>query len=412
MTKLRNKVLAALSAGAMLLSVVSPVLAAETTLEISGNGSDSDSTINLGQSNTTAVVQSNNANVTNDVVANADSGHNDANRNTGGDVTVDTGDAKTDVKVSNSLNSNTASVDCCGANDTSVLISGNGDKSDNDVNLTESSKTEVYQDNKAYVKNDIDADANSGKNDANRNTGGSVEVATGDATANVDVSTTANANWAKVGGDGSSSLVDVRILGNGADSDNTVNLGLGNSTILRQDNSAYVKNYIDADADSGHNDANRNTGGDVLIDTGDATADVEVDNMVNFNWADVDCGCLLDVLAKIAGNGADSDNDIKAKLNNSLNVFQDNCGKREGCKLDNDVYADADSGENDANRNTGSPAGGDPSVITGDADTFVDVSNSGNSNAYGADPDFEWPAFDFNFNFSFDLSDLLALLGH
>lgn len=346
---------------------------------------------------------------------------------------VATGDAKTDVAVSTSANSNVAQVDCCGASDASVLISGNGEKSVNDAKLNLYNTTTVDQSNKANVRNDVDAKANSGYNDANGNTGGDVIVATGNATSLVDVATAANANWAKVGGSRSDGgHISAMIVGNGKNTDNDIDLVLGNRTDLDQSNHAYVYNDVDAKANSGKNDANGNTGGDVLIDTGNAKVDVAVDNMVNFNAADVDCGCLLDVLAKVAGNGEDSHNDITATLSSTLDVNQDNCGsgyeyphevsiydifsryRHSKCAVDNDVNAKADSGKNDADANTGGPEGGDPAVLTGDASSFVDVSNSGNSNAYGVEPEFEWPAFDFGFNLSLDLnwSDLLALLGH
>ena len=130
--------------------------------------------------------------------------------------------------------------------------------------------------------------------------------------------------------------------------------------------------------------------------------------MVNFNWADVDCGCLLDLLAKIADNGTDTDNDIKLTLDDELKVFQDNdCGADEDC--DTDVYADAKTGKNDANDNTGDPDG-DPSIDTGNAETEVDVSNSGNVNSYGSVPEV-WPDFEFNFNLSLSWEQLMALLG-
>jgi len=428
MTNLRKKVFAAISAGAMLFSVVSPA-AAQTTLQVTGNGSDSTSAINLSQAATTNVVQHNDADIHNNVDASANSGSNDANRNTGGNVTVDTGNAKTDVAVSNQVNSNSANVACCAAQDTAVLISGNGANSTNDANLSQASTTAVYQDNKADIKNDVDAKSNTGKNDANRNTGGDVQVTTGNATTLVDVSNTANANRAQVGGGTGANQghVDVRIVGNGSDSDNDVNLLLAHSTVLSQDNNARIHNDVDADANSGKNDANRNTGGDVIVDTGDAKVDVAVDNAVNFNWAEVDCGCLLDIFAKVAGNGDHSTNDINAALANDLNVFQDNCGqetnsiwelspiRRHNCSLNNDVDAKAKTGLNDANRNTGGPNGADPAVFTGGATSNVDVANSGNANAYGVAASTEWPHFTFGFNFNFgglSLSELLALLGH
>ena len=68
-----------------------------------------------------------------------------------------------------------------------------------------------------------------------------------------------------------------------------------------------LTNDVDADAKTGENEAEFNTGGDVMIDTGDAKVIAEVDNSVNFNYADVDCGCTWDVTAKIAGNGAEAD---------------------------------------------------------------------------------------------------------
>ncbi len=426
MTKFSQKVLAALSAGTMLLSVVSPVLA-DTTLEISGNGADSVNNVNLTQSSTTTVVQSNSANISNDVDASATTGGNDANRNTGGSITIDTGNARTDVAVSNAVNSNTANVDCCSAGDTSVLISGNGADSVNGVTLDQGSKSgiDVYQDNNAHIRNDVDARASTGRNDASSNTGGDVEVFTGDATTKVLVSNTANANWAMVGGgsQNGSGLVNLRILGNGADSVNTIDLDLDRSILLAQSNSARIYNDVDAKAETGKNDANRNTGGEVTIDTGNAKVDVDVDNAVNFNYASVDCGCLLDVSGKIAGNGVDSVNTLRATLGSDQLVFQDNCGEsqaswelesirgRHGCKLDNDVDAKASSGKNDVESNTGTPNGGDPSVNTGNAESDVDVSNSGNANAFGVSSGFEWPTFDFNFNIG-GWSVLWALFGH
>jgi len=127
--------------------------------------------------------------------------------------------------------------------------------------------------------------------------------------------------------------------------------------------------------------------------------------MVNFNAADVDCGCVLDLTAKIAGNGTDSDNKIKADVEGGSEVFQDNA-----ICLDNSGDVDADTGDNDAEDNTGS-VDSDPSITTGDADTNVSVENSGNANSYGDNVDSDWPSFDFDFSFDFDLSDLLAALG-
>ena len=421
--ELKRKIAAVVASGALLISSFATPALAGTTIEISGNSTYSDNTANVTTTNNTTVVQDNNANITNNVNVDADTGHNDANDNTGGDVTVKTGNVDTDVSVSNTVNSNSASVDCCPTGDTSVLISGNGSNSDNDVNLGQTSTTNLFQDNNAKIYNNVKVDGDTGKNDANDNTGGSVTIETGDVDTKVNISNAGNVNSAQVGnGTGGGGSVSAWIIGNATHSDNTINLGLSNSTLLSQSNNAYIKNHVDVDADTGKNDANDNTGGDVMIDTGNVDVEVGVDNMVNFNVADVDCVCLLsDLLAKIAGNGSNSDNDINAKLDESLSVFQDNCGKdqhelnwghHKKCALNNDVDVDGDTGKNDAEDNTGDPDG-DPSVETGDVDAMVDLKNSGNVNVLGDSGDLELPDFDLGFDLSLhlDLSDLLMLLG-
>lgn len=415
----------------MLFNTALPAFA--VTLEISGNGPDSDNTTYLDVTNSTYVSQSNNANIDNDIDATASTGGNEVEKSTGGDVSVETGDAKTDVTVVNSVNSNQASVEGCGtcAADVEVLISGNGPDSDNkvdlDVNSEEKSGVALFQDNHANIDNDVDASSSTGKNEVEKATGGDVEVDTGDATTTVTVATSANANSAVLGGEGEGGgLVSLKILGNGPDTDNDIYLDLDRSVYLAQDNNAHVDNDVEAESKTGKNEVEESTGGAASITTGDAKATVEVDNMVNFNWADVDCdGCLWDVTGKIAGNGPDTDNKIKADLADELAVFQDNCGMPkldspftflfEGfgkkCGVDNDVEALAKTGYNEMEEVTGGVLGGDPSVDTGDAAITVEVGNSGNANVYGEAPewDVEMP-FDFNLNLTLDLSELLAFL--
>lgn len=293
MTNYKKQLLSVLASGAVMLNAVLPVYAG-TVIELSGNGSNSNNTANVDLNTTTNVVQNNTANINNTVNADASTGNNDANDNTGGDVDVDTGDATVNVAVDNLVNSNSASVDCCPQGDTNILISGNGTHSDNDVKLDQDSTINVFQDNNAKIKNDVDADAKTGKNDANDNTGGSVLIDTGDAKTDVSVSTTANANWAQVGGDGQGGQLSARIVGNGSNSDNLIDLYLDSAILVNQDNDADIYNDVDADAKTGKNDANDNTEGDgqgdPSIDTGDAKSKVDVNNSgdVNTYGADLD----------------------------------------------------------------------------------------------------------------------------
>ena len=374
--------------------------AQSTDIQISGNGAFSDNTANVSTSNDVRVTQDNNANINNDVDVDANTGNNDANFNTGGDTTVRTGDANVDVSVTNVANKNVASVTNCCSQSTDVLISGNGAYSDNTVRLDSDNNVRLTQDNYARINNDVDVDANTGDNDAKFNTGGDVAIVTGDADVDVDLLTMVNANSAMIGGgDGDGGTLSARILDNGAFSDNSIRLDFDNDVRLNQDNRAHVDNDVDVDADTGRNDANFNTGGDVDVVTGDANVNVNVDTLANFNAANIDdCGCFSDVLAEIDGNGAFSDNSIRADFDNDLRLSQDN-----DLRLHNDVDVDADTGHNDAEFNTGS--NGDTSIDTGDVNSGVDLNNHSNVNLLNAGSDM----LD-DLEFSFDFDELLAML--
>lgn len=410
MTNFKKQVFSVLSAGVLVANVAAPAFAS-TTIEISGNGAGSDNTAAVQSTNTTSVSQSNTANVTNTVKTNADTGDNKANYNTGGNVGIQTGDAKVTANVANDLNKNIASVDCCGASDTNVKISGNGAKSDNAVALVNSNTNAISQSNNANVKNDVDVDADTGYNKAGGNTGGDVVIKTGDAKVNVDVATVANVNSAKIGGGLSASptpSASFWIVGNGAGSDNEIAAALVNANSIGQSNNANIDNDVDVDAETGDNEANFNTGGDVVILTGDAKATVEVDNSVNFNFADIDCGCAFDVTAKIAGNGAEEYNHHRHhdKGGNYIGLTLDNTqaiGQGNLANLNNDVNVDPATGDNEAGYNTGDvDHESDPAIVTGDAESTTSVSNSGNVNSVGGFPfDMpDMPEVDFSFNFA------------
>jgi hypothetical protein len=407
MTNTQKKLLSAIATGALLFNSVVPVFAETTSLVISGNGADSDNTVSVEVVSSTTVTQANTADISNNVDANSSTGGNEANKNTGGTVKVDTGDASSAVSVENTANSNIAKVDGCCASSADVEISGNGADSDNEANLGLTTETKVFQNNVAEIKNRIDADSSSGGNEANKNTGGDVKVETGNATTGVLIMNKANSNIAEIGGGGAGS-VSLKILGNGADTDNNIGLTLARSLSLTQDNKADISNKVEADSKTGKNEAEENTGGNVKIDTGDASTGVAIDNIANFNYADLDCGCLMDVLAKVAGNGADSDNSIKAGLVDGRLIFQTNlysCGEQpRGCcgggeKACNDVDADSSTGGNEIEESTAGVYGGDPSVETGNADTYVETSTTANSNVLSNGASYELPEFDFGFDF-------------
>ena len=132
MSEYKKKLASAIAAGALLLNLATPAFAG-ITIEISGNGSDSENEAEVEFEHEVEVNQQNWADVLNDVEVEAETGGNEAEDNTGGDVSIETGDAETNVTVSNSLNSNVAEVDACCLGDVDALISGNGSESSNEV---------------------------------------------------------------------------------------------------------------------------------------------------------------------------------------------------------------------------------------------------------------------------------------
>jgi hypothetical protein len=394
MTQLNKQIVSVLAA-ALLVVPQASVFAAE--IVVSGNGSNSDNTVTFGQSSSTAVVQTNQAEVTNTVTSKSSTGENRANDNTGGDVIIRTGNAESETAIENMLNQNAASVDCCeSVNDVEVKISGNGSRSENNVELGLEDSKQLFQTNTASVRNDVDSKAKTGENDAKRTTGGDVTIYTGDATAKSDVSTSANANQATIGGGShsTSGTLSAWITGNGAYSINDLKLEVARETQLVQENAASVVNDVYSFGETGDNEANDNTGGEVHILTGDATAETIVDNMVNFNAADIDCGCVLDTMAKIADNGSDSENEIRAAIEDGRVVFQDG-----SAYLNNEADAKAETGENDAKYNTGSTEyNEDPAIYTGDATSTTEVANTSNMNVFGGG--WEMPEVEVNFNWA------------
>jgi len=426
MTKFTKSFTTAIATGAVLLNALAPLAFADT-LTITGNGAGSDNNVNVTNNSSTTVSQSNTADVTNKVTTTADTGNNNANFNTGGGVAVDTGKATVNTTVTNTLNSNQASVNCCNsAQPTSVTVDGNGAFSDNTANLNKSSNITVAQANTADVQNTVDSKANTGGNQAGFNTGSTsgadgVTVKTGDASVTTKVQTEANANVAQVApsGAGTGAGVDLLIKGNGAGSDNLIGVSMPSSVVLSQSNSADVSNKVDSKAKTGDNQANFNTGsGDVAIVTGDAGINTTIDNMLNFNAASVDCACVLDggLTAKIAGNGAsgtdgyksgylsDAGNTISATLGSTQVVSQGN-----GAEIDNSVYgknSSADTGDNEASKNTVYNPNMDPTVMTGDSAVTTTVENTTNANVLGSLtlPELQLPQIQTQFEFGALLS--------
>ena len=115
----------------------------------------------------------------------------------------------------------------------------------------------------------------------------------------------------------------VEVSGNGASSDNTVNISVNQSTSVSQTNNANITNSVSANANTGSNSANNNTGGDTSINTGDASTKVALNNTANSSKLQLAAAIRLTLLFDI-GQWGNSDNKISFNLNNSRNVSTEN----------------------------------------------------------------------------------------
>jgi hypothetical protein len=262
-----------------------------------------------------------------------------------------------------------------------ITVSGNGEDSSSNVNLTSNTTTQVVQTNDANISNKVDSSSSTGDNSSNGNTGGSTSITTGNATSNTTVTNAANLNQADLSNCAScnSSSTDVNISGNGEDSHNDANVGNNSGVFVSQTNTADIKNDVNADAKTGGNVATSNTGGDTTIHTGDAKTNVSVGNAANANVAQVgdgSDGSNGGSSVTISGNGEHSGNVVNLDQDSAVVLTQAN-----EANFDNHVSAEAKSGYNSANGNTN----GDVSITTGNATTNETVDNAANFNSASLD---------------------------
>lgn len=250
-----------------------------------------------------------------------------------------------------------------------IIIESNGSQSNNEVTLTQESKTEVSQENSMNVTNNVTVDANTGGNETNHNTGDS-SIQTGDATVQVNVTNSGNVSVADTSCPcPPQNQGTVTVTGNGAKSHNVVGVTNTNFTNVNISNNANVNNTISGKAVTGQNQANGNLG-NVVIKTGSIYAKETIKNGL-FNYSYVSAGILTgDYLVKIDGNGAGSKNDIFFQNLYEHNVYQNNL-----FHVFNESTWDLITGENNANKNVGNVA-----IITGDIVFESEIVNKGNVN--------------------------------
>ena len=300
----------------------------------------------------------------------ANTGHNDQERNTeGGSLETGSVDVFTDWE--NLLGDDALFFDEDGLLDISVdfLNDTTGADSFNRNRLRLDNNSRLNVDNLARVLNCLRLNANTGYDDQERNTlAGDLE--TGDII--VDSLITNEVN----GGDfdgwyGDGGTVDV-IGGNsftGYNSDNINDVRIRNNDSARIRNRADIDNYVDVRANTGNNDQKRNTiAGD--LETGDIEVSTDIVNVVNNAKGLLGGDRSTDIFADLSNDttGADSDNRNDVDIDNRSTTRVDN-----RVDIDNELRVDANTGDNEQERNTES---GD--IVTGDVLIDFSVTNEVN----------------------------------
>jgi len=155
----------------------------------------------------------------------------------------------------------------------------------------------------------------------------------------------------------------------------------GGDTEVENQNDATVENTADIQADTGDNEASGNNGSST-IDTGDATAILDVFNLVNTNI--IDSNGLIVLLSNLKKKLLDFD---LRKWAPFMDGYGGSCG--EGCyrfgdleiqtkndgSISNSIVVRANTGGNEASGNAG-----DATIETGDAYAAANVINFANTN--------------------------------
>lgn len=338
-----------------------------------------------------------------------------------GNTDISTGDGSNTASVSNFANNN-VSLGCCSSASVGVVNNGNGANSSNDGTVAVDADNNTTQNNSASVITNLDQATLTGENSASENTGGNSTINTGDANTTGTVITGINSNFDGVmlsefnvvddhigdivldfaasciigcGGPGAA----VSNTNNGSDSTNTGFITTDTDNTTTQNNNGNLENNLDLFSNSGDNVTNDNTGGNNVINTGDANVAANVLSFVNNNIAgnivlgvvnifgdligdiilpqsEVDklFGNGAEYTAANTGNGTESTNNASILATDESNTFQVN-----DANIQNNLVMGGTTGGNSTSANTG----GNSSITTGNTTLDAQILNIANSNIVG-----------------------------
>lgn len=243
-----------------------------------------------------------------------------------------------------------------------LIISDNGSDSQNNVSISQENNTQVQQQSTADIQNDTQTTADTGGNEASGNSGDTT-INTGDVQASEIINN--EANQSVVDSPCCPTSTTATISGNGADSQNNIEINRDNSTNINVNQEANISNQSQGTLISGNNTASNNIG-NTTIETGNISASLETFNQgINMSRVEVAQGSGGEVSLKVSGNGTGSNNSITFSDTQETNIEIDN-----RIDLDNVIDWEAITGNNFAQGNLG-----DVFIRTGDADLEIIIEN-------------------------------------
>ena len=178
------------------------------------------------------------------------------------------------------------------AEELSLENSGNGAGSKNEVVIEINRETTVESSSEANIENEVDMEANTGENTAEANVG-DVSVETGDIIVDVEIVNDVNEASVEVevcccGGceSGPRSVVGGQNFGNGASSQNSIEISVEESVTVEDHKEANIQNSVAIDPNTGGNSIVGNVGG-ANLRTGDIDISVAIGNEANENEAHI-----------------------------------------------------------------------------------------------------------------------------
>lgn len=163
-----------------------------STYKIDGNGANSSSIINADNSSVLNSTSSNNITINNNISVTANTGENKASNNNG-NVVIKTGDIISSVIVSNNTNFSAQSLSLP-QTPINVSIKNNAANSKNAAYINVNKNLLSHEKNETNITNTIFSILNTGKNEANGNSG-DVLIGTGSILSIINVSNNANLNF-------------------------------------------------------------------------------------------------------------------------------------------------------------------------------------------------------------------------